>query len=113
MHDQVQALVDRIHEDTMFQSSPMVIVNHPAMAELIALPKAEVTGILLGMVWHDPSWVHTLALRQLHGDDGARWPESDNGRFLAICRHWIRWGIREGYLGDVEPTTEETYDPRR
>jgi hypothetical protein len=110
MHHQVQELVDRIWEDTKFHSNPRMWEEHPAMSELLALPKNVVTPILLEMLQQDPNWIILSALRLFHGEEGARWPTGDNGRFTRICEHWVQWGIARNHLGLVDPdeVTDET-----
>jgi len=106
MREKVQALVDKVYEDTMFQSSPRVQIEHPAMKELVLLPKTDVTEVLLEMLDTDPNWTILIALREIQGDDGAEWPEDDNGRFENMVKHWLVWGQRQGLFSALLDTDE-------
>jgi hypothetical protein len=110
MRNKVQLLVDTLHEVTAFQSNPRMWQEHPMMTDILAFPKAELTAVLLEMLWNDPNWILLSALRMLHKDDGAKWPVDDNGRFHPICAHWITWGVHQGYLGPVDSAPDEATD---
>jgi hypothetical protein len=102
MYQHVQYLIDQVWEDTQCLSAPPPL-NHPAMVQLLALPKNVVTPILLEMLSMDPSWIHLSALRAFHGEQGPSWPARDDGRMGVICGHWVQWGVARNHLGYADP----------
>lgn len=90
----VEELLQKIEEDTRWQSNPRTWREHPLMAELVSRPDPELTRELLDRLKTNPSWIITSALWMKHPDDGLEVPIELRGRFTAICELWLKWGER-------------------
>jgi hypothetical protein len=103
MMTEAQKLVDLVWQDTHNQSTPRFILEHKSFKNLVSLaPRAELTPLLLEMLWDDPNWILLHALQLLHQNEGPVLPAEDNGRYRAICAAWVRWGVARGYLGPTD-----------
>ena len=100
LHVHIQELLDAIWADV---SSLDQVKSHQAFRQLRQMPEEDVIPTLLDLLWHDPAWHIVYVLGSLAKMFGPNIPKSDEGNLVRVTKHWIQWGVREGWVDTMLP----------
>lgn len=93
MEARFRELADRWLDETMFISSTTVMVEHPALNEIVAMGEAVIPLVLREMEKETGHW--DLAMSRITGFNPV--PVPDRGKISLTMALWLKWGKEQGY----------------
>lgn len=95
--DEIDALLEKIKDDTMCSSSHSATTEHENFKKLVAMGDRTIPYLFHLMTQYGCNWTHILLMFELKGNE-IHIPEEHYGGYYHIFADWMQWYIKSPYV---------------